>query len=506
MNNPVSEKSHPAWIKWTFQKLGQSVWKPLLAETRSQILLCYIGLMLAFVGIAVPCIYYVLFREVDHRVEDDLMEEVGEFREFITNQPPESLEHMRQLMSRYLHDELAEDDQYLIFIADEKPYISEPEELPTVMQVGSPLMDRWRMLQHSSEGDQTSQDPAVGRIVYRAEPIAIDSQVSGLFIIARSTSGERAEVDRIIRTVLLIMLLILLLAAAIAWLISARILRPLQSLTATAQGISESDLSQRIQVTGTGELAKVATTFNEMMDRLEAAFTSQQKFIRDASHELRTPITIIQGHLDVMGDDPQDQQETLEIVHDELDRMNRFVSDILTLAKAERPDFIQPEPIDLDALTNDIYRKAEVITQCDCQLSQKASGTVWLDSQRITQAIVNLVENANQHTPATGLITFGSALSSEHVRFWVKDTGQGIHLQDQEHIFEQFARVQNQLRRSEGAGLGLSIVRAIAEASGGYIELQSKPGQGSTFTLVLPVQLPPRFSGQASQLPQPRKL
>ena len=489
LTTQVPTESYPAWLRPILQWLGQSAWRPLLAETRSQILLCYVGLMLLFVGVALPSIYYVLFREVDHRIKEDLIDEVDEFREFVTNQPPESSLHMRRLMSRYLHDELAEEDQYLIFIVDEQPYIFEPEPLPPVMQTGSPFMDRLRVLKHPTQGAAT-KDSDVGKILYRAEPIAVDSQVRGLLIIARSTSGERAEVDRIVRTVLLIMLVILLLAAVIAWVIAAWILRPLRSLTATARGISESDLSQRIKVKGTGELAEVATTFNEMMDRLQTAFTSQRKFIQDASHELRTPITIIQGHLDVMGEDPDEQKETLTIVNDELNRMNRFVGDILTLAKSERPDFIQPEAVDLEALTHEIYNKAKVITQCDCQLGQKGCGIVWLDRQRITQAVVNLVENANQHTPATGVITLGSALISQHVRFWVQDTGRGIHLQDQEHIFDQFARAKNQFRSSEGAGLGLSIVRAIAEASGGHIELQSKPGYGSKFTLVLPVRSP----------------
>ncbi|NER84591.1 MAG: HAMP domain-containing histidine kinase, partial [Leptolyngbya sp. SIO1D8] len=320
------------------------------------------------------------------------------------------------------------------------------------------------------------------------EPITLDSQVRGLFVIARSTSGQRAEVDRIIRTVLLVMLVILILAAVIAWWISARILRPLRSLSSTARSISESDLSQRIAVRGTGELAEVAATFNDMMDRLQVAFTSQQAFIRDASHELRTPITIIQGHLELLEEAPEEQQETLEIVYDELNRMNRFVGDMLTLTKAEQPDFIQPEALDLRTLTEEIYRKAKVIVQCDCELAQSGHGTVWLDRQRITQAVINLIENANQHTPETGLITLGSSKNHRHVWFWVTDTGKGISPQDQSRIFERFARTTDQVRKSEGAGLGLSIVNAIARTSGGHIELQSALGRGSTFTIVLPLR------------------
>ena len=474
---------HKSWK----ERLVLLPWQHLLVETRSQILLCYIGLMTCFVALAVPCIYYVLFREIDHRVERDLVEEVQEFRDFWAAQSPDSLNHMKQLMFRYRAEELIEDDQFLIFIAEQQLYLSEPDPLPNIMQAESPLMTQWAQTQSTTNGMWNTRSKALGKLLYKAEPITINAQVRGVFVIARSTSGERAEVGRILGIVLLIMLVILFLAAIVAWVISARILLPLRSLSATARSISESDLSQRIAVQGNGELAEVAATFNDMMDRLQLAFTSQRDFVRDASHELRTPITIIQGHLDLMGDDPDEQREVLALVQDELNRMNRFVTEILTLAKSEHPNFIQPEATDLATLTSEIYIKAKVIAKCHCQLAQSGQGTVWLDRQRITQAILNLVENANQHTPATGCITLGSGIQDHHIRFWVTDTGKGVSLYDQRRIFEPFSRAANQPRQSEGAGLGLSIVHAIAHASGGSIELKSTVGQGSTFTLVVPI-------------------
>lgn len=488
----LPNKSEQIWRIGISQRLSGLRWKSLFTETRNQIFLCYVGLMILFVGIAVPSIYYALFREIDRRVALDLADEIEEFNDALGKQPPESVPQMQRLMEDYLVNELVEDDQYVIFIVDEQLYVFEPDPLPTVMQVGSPLMEEWRLLKQATQAEQAAGNSRVGKVLYRTEPIFIDSQVRGMFIIARTTSGERAEIARIARTVMVMMLAILLLAAMIAWLISARILQPLRSLAATARSISESDLSQRIAVHGSGELAEVTTTFNDMMDRLQVAFTSQQAFIRDASHELKTPITIIQGHLELMGEDPVEQRETLALVHDELDRMNRFVNDMLILAKAERPDFIQPEALDLETLTNEIYKKTQVIAQCDFRLSQVGQGKVWIDSQRVTQAIIHLVENANQHTPQNGRITLGSSRSQHHVRFWVTDTGRGISPQDQNRIFERFARATNQMRSSEGAGLGLTIVNAIAEALGGRVELQSRPGKGSTFMLVLPLRSPKR--------------
>ena len=466
--------------------LNKSNWKSLIAETRSQILLCYIGLMMLFVAAAVPCMYYVLYREVDRVERLEVMEEAQEFRDFLMEQPPENIAQMQQMMVQYLGDDLAEDGQYFIFIVGQTPYAFEPKSLPRVMRTGSPLMETWRMIDRPAQGGWMTYDPQVGKVLYEVEPILISSKLEGLFIVVRTTAEARTEVNQVVRTVLLFMLAILIFAVVIAWLISARILRPLRILSNTARSISESDLTQRIAVSGTGELAELALTFNAMMDRLETAFRSQKAFINDASHELRTPITIIKGHLELIGNDPEEQQEVFELVNDELDRMNRFVRDMLLLTKSERPDFIQPEAVDLEELTNEVYNRAKMVTQCNCELAQVASGTVWLDRQRIIQAMLNLVENSNQHTLKAGRITLGSIRSDQEVRLWVTDTGNGISSEDQQRIFERFARARNQARQSDGAGLGLSIVRAIARASGGRVELESTPGQGATFTIVLP--------------------
>ncbi|NJS16926.1 MAG: HAMP domain-containing protein, partial [Nostocaceae cyanobacterium CSU_2_110] len=139
------------------------------------------------------------------------------------------------------------------------------------------------------------------------------------------------------------LVLLLLLAA---WWLSGEVLKPLRTLARTAHQISETDLSSRIPVEGRGEIAQLTATFNEMMERLEVAFETQRNFIRDASHELQTPITIVQGHLELMGDDPEEQTETLALVMDELDRMSRLVRDLLLLVRSDRPDFLMLQPLD----------------------------------------------------------------------------------------------------------------------------------------------------------------
>jgi signal transduction histidine kinase len=312
-------------------------------------------------------------------------------------------------------------------------------------------------------------------------------KVLGVFVVAHTTAGEQNEALEAFGVMVQVKLITLGLALILIWWAAGRVLAPLRLLSKTAHAISETDLSKRLPAEGNGEIAELSQTFNEMMDRLESAFDSQRNFVNDARHELRTPITIIQGHLELMGDDPQEREETIALVLDELDRMSRMVNDLVLLAKTERVDFLQPEQVDVAAFAQELYLKATALSgDRHWSLENKASGVMQVDRQRITEAILNLAENAVQHTVSDNTIMLGSSLQNEKVLFWVKDTGEGIAPVEQKRIFERFARVAHTRRRSDGSGLGLAIVKAIAEAHGGHVMLQSNPGTGSTFTLVLP--------------------
>jgi signal transduction histidine kinase len=225
-----------------------------------------------------------------------------------------------------------------------------------------------------------------------------------------------------------------------------------------------------------------------MLDRLESAFATQRRFLDDAGHELRTPITIVRGHLELMGDQPDERRETLALVIDELDRMSRLVDDVLTLAKAERPDFLDRETVDVAALTREIHAKAAAIAPRDWRLAGTGRGVIVADRQRLTQALVQLAQNAVQHTGEGDAIALSSSVAAGRARFCVRDWGPGVPAADRERIFERFGR--RAAARREGAGLGLAIVRAIAEAHGGRVELESAPGQGATFTVEVPVDPP----------------
>ncbi|MGH3824802.1 MAG: histidine kinase dimerization/phospho-acceptor domain-containing protein, partial [Pseudonocardiaceae bacterium] len=191
-----------------------------------------------------------------------------------------------------------------------------------------------------------------GELRWARVPIQLrDATVDGYFVVGFLVTPEAAEVDRAVRTLALVCLLGLVLAAGVSWIVAGQILAPVRVLHRTAAQIREDDLTRRIPVRGRDDIAALTEQFNAMLDRLQAAFGTQREFLDDASHELRTPITIIRGNLELLSDDPAERAEDIRLCLDELDRMSRIVDDLLLLAKSERPDFVRPEPVELAELT-----------------------------------------------------------------------------------------------------------------------------------------------------------
>lgn len=292
--------------------------------------------------------------------------------------------------------------------------------------------------------------------------------------------------DKTFWTLLALSGVALLMTTGIGWAVAGRILAPVRLVRTTAAELTEQDLTRRIPVEGRDDIAALAETFNAMLDRLERAFAAQRVFVDDAGHELRTPITIVRGHLELMGDDPADREETVRLVTDELDRMSRIVEDLLLLAGAERPDFVRPEPVQLAELTADVFVKVRTLGDREWQLDGVADLEVRLDEQRMTQAMVQLAQNAVQHTVPGQRIRIGSRAEADRVELYVADHGPGIPPEDAEVIFERFRRgTSRRGTRTSGAGLGLAIVRAIAEGHHGRVELRRTEGGGATFVLTL---------------------
>jgi two-component system OmpR family sensor kinase len=217
---------------------------------------------------------------------------------------------------------------------------------------------------------------------------------------------------------------------------------------------------------------------------------SERTFVHDVSHELRDPITICLGHLELLGEDPEERRKTIALVMEELNRMGTIVDDLQLLAEAEQPNFLRLEPIDIELFAHELADKASALAPRRWALDRTGDGTFTADPGRLTEAVMNLVRNSVQHTDAGDTVAIGTSLSRTEVRIWVRDTGPGISLSDQARIFDPFTRGKDAHRRYRGGGLGLAIVGVIAEAHGGRVDVASRPGEGSTFTIVLPRRSP----------------
>jgi two-component system OmpR family sensor kinase len=432
----------------------------------------------------------VLLRRLDAKVEESLRQEKSEVDVLAAGRDPETGQpfagDVAAIFDTFLRHNVPDEGEAFLTLVDGKPY--KRTSAPLRLDQFPELVQRWAEAPTGEFGDVST---AAGPVRYLAVPLRNGDRTDGVFVVAHFLRGEREEIETTIRIAALVLGAVVLVAIGAAWVVAGRLLRPVRQLTDTARAITESDLTRRIPVEGDDEIAELARTFNSMLDRLAGAFASERAFIDDAGHELRTPITIVRGHLELMGDDPDERAATLRLVTDELDRMARIVDDLLLLAKAEQPDFLRFEVVEVSDLTTELLVKARALGDRAWCLDACAEGLILADGDRLTQAILNLGRNAVEHTGPHAEVAIGSARAAGSIRFWVRDRGTGVDEAERDRIFSRFARGRNASRRTGGAGLGLAIVRAIAEAHGGRVELESRPGEGATFSIVLPVRLPP---------------
>lgn len=329
-------------------------------------------------------------------------------------------------------------------------------------------------------------DTSVGAVRLAVVPVTVaDRPEAGAFVIAHAIGLERQRLADLGWLFLALGATSLVLLAAVGWQVTGELVRPLSELRQATTRASATDLT-RIPVGGQDEIADLTRAYNAMLDRLQDSFTGQRQLLDDVGHELRTPITIARGHLEVL--DPTDAARTAEtkaLVLDELGRMGRLVEDLIVLAKARRPDFVRPAPVEVADLTDEVFSKARALGDRRWLLDEAADAVVELDAQRVTQAWLQLAENAVKFSPPGSTIALGSRVSGDTVRLWVRDEGVGIPVAEQGRIFDRFARVDVG-RGVEGSGLGLTIVRAIVDAHHGTVSVASRPGEGSTFSLELP--------------------
>lgn len=296
-------------------------------------------------------------------------------------------------------------------------------------------------------------------------------------------------------TLLGLALVSMFLAAVASWVSLGQALSPLETATETAEQITHADdLSRRILYEGPpgDEIGTLIRAFNRSLERLESLFTSQQRFLADVSHELRTPLTVIKGNVDLIRKLGPDA-ESLDSIRDEADRLTRMVGELLLIAQAESGKLtLNLSAVELDSLLLEVFQQMRVLagSKIALKLTEITPLTIPADRDRLKQVLINLLSNAIHYTPPGGQVTLSMSSAAQAVRIQIRDTGPGIPAADLPHIFDRFYRGEKARTRSKssGFGLGLSIAYWIVEAHKGKLEVESRPGQGTTFTIGLPCE------------------
>ncbi len=277
--------------------------------------------------------------------------------------------------------------------------------------------------------------------------------------------------------------------------LARRALRPVDRITEAALEIYRTGgLDRRVRVKSNDEVGRLASAFNEMLERLGALFGAQQRLVADVSHEMRTPLTVIRGNVDLLRMGCADT-ESLDAIAGESERMTRLVSNLLLLSQVDSGTLpMRFEPVNLASVVAGVARSGSIVAENRVQVQSAVSGELIVngDADRLKQVLLNLVDNAIQHTPDGGSVRItGASTDAGLVLLSVSDTGDGIPPQDLPHVFDRFYRVdKSRSRERGGAGLGLSIAKSIALAHGGDIEAHSTVGVGTTFTVWLPAHQP----------------
>ncbi|MDO8362831.1 MAG: HAMP domain-containing sensor histidine kinase [Actinomycetota bacterium] len=447
-------------------------------------------LLLAALTAAVVATRQLLAVRLIEQADRDMAQEVEELRALAGGTDPQTGAAFgtdaEALFETFLRRNVpAGDEAFYTFVAG-RPYLTSFGAPEWVFE-NVELIERWQSVTAPS---RASIGTGPREIRALAVPVTgEDGAVLGSFVVAIFPAGDRADVSRIVHTLLIIAVTVLVAASIASWSVAGRVLRPVRTLTIAARETAADDLTKRIQVEGNDELAALGNTFNTMLDRLDGSFRSQRAFLDDVAHELRTPLTIVRGHLEMIDDDPAERAATLQLVTDELDRMARYVDDLLVVAKAARPDFLQTELVDIGELIESAHQRARGLGDRAWTLGPAPAPATVLteaDPQRVLQALLALADNAMQHTQPGGSITIGADASPTHVRLWVTDDGPGVPPAEHDRIFQRFSRGSSADLRPDGTGLGLAIVDAIARAHRGRVELDSPPGEGATFRIVMP--------------------
>ena len=353
---------------------------------RTRVLAWYVGLLLLSVAITVVGLRQILTTQLAADIDKALVHEVEEVRRLAGGVDPATGQPFgvdaAAIFDTFFQRSVPGEYEGLYAIVDGQPYkrtvapfslFDDPAVLATWQAALAPTWGR--------------TDTAAGPVRWLAVPLGAGERPAGVFAAAFYETARRSQIDQTVQVMLAVSAAVILLASVLAWGAAGRAIAPLRALTSTARRIGGRDLGARIPVAGTDEVAELTATLNSMLERLDTAFASQREFLNDVGHELRTPLTIIRGHMELLDDDPEERQLTVQLVLDELDRMGRYVADLLLIARAEQPDFLHREPLELDEFVGSLEARLRPLGDRAWTIVPVRPVVVYADADRLSEAI-----------------------------------------------------------------------------------------------------------------------
>jgi len=325
-------------------------------------------------------------------------------------------------------------------------------------------------------------------------PLVVEGQRVGTFLAATDLSAQESQRSRVFRLSIAEAGIALLAGVASAYLLLRRLLRTIGRITSAAEQIGSGSLDRRLGDQGSDdEVGQLAETFDLMIGRIDAAMTAQRRLLSDVSHQLRTPLTVARGHLEVLehtGEihDPVAVSDTIALVVDELEHMRSLVERLLLLGRAMEPDFLAPDLIDARDFVGEIFDAAQVLASRQWIKLDVPDVVVSADAAKLRGALLNLIDNAVKATDSGDRIEISCSRGVDgSIVFAVEDSGPGIPEHQRAAVLARFARPG--ARDEDGTGLGLAIVRAVADAHGGHVTVGESHWGGARIAIVLPADL-----------------
>jgi two-component system, OmpR family, sensor kinase len=479
----------------------------MLESVRSRITLWYSGLLGLFLILLAGLTYFLYWHNIRLSTDSNLLELSetyvttfnAELKDATGDDPRKEAARVAMIEHRFR-------DVIFAIVDDHGKVILSSLDLPALrggLEQFTPAIfssNEFLALAHAPTTTGTFQNVPGGKNGFRGYSRLLEPEDQTVsLVILQSLHPQKEIMEDIRHTFYWIIPIALLLASAGGYFLARKSLAPVTDMATQARGMGAARLSERLEVSNPrDELGTLALSFNELLDRLEKSFEQQRRFVADASHELRTPVAILQGETEVTlsraDRPPEEYRETLAILRDESHRLAHIIEDLFTLTRADAGQYpLKSRDLYLDELATDVLRRTRSLAiskGVTLTSSIQPELPLYADEDLLRRMLLNLLDNAIKYTPAGGMINVDCRRDANFYVLRVSNTGPGIPAELQSRIFERFFRADKARSRSEGdtggAGLGLSIARWIAEAHHGRLELTQSDSSGTTFTAYLP--------------------